>query len=138
MKNITVKILGTQKRDDGESDRIELITEGKFYKKNNFYYIVYDESEISGMEDSTTTLRIKNDEVWMKRFGQNKSKLTFKKGDKYSTQYTTAYGNLDMEVATQKVNVNINDEGKGELSLKYKLIISNTMESFNTLDISLS
>lgn len=138
MKNVTVKILGTQKRDDGESDKIELVTEGKFYKKNNFYYIVYDESEISGMEDSTTTLKINNDEVWMKRFGQNNSKLTFRKGDKYNTQYTTSYGNLNMEVSTQKVNVNINDEGEGELSLKYKLIISNTMESLNTLDITLS
>lgn len=138
MKNVTVKILGTQKRDDGENDKIELVTEGKFYKKNNFYYIVYDESEISGMEDSITTLKINNDEVWMKRFGQNNSKLTFKKGDKYNTQYTTDYGNLNMEVSTQKVNVNINDEGEGELSLKYKLIISNTMESLNTLDITLS
>ncbi|MBS4537014.1 DUF1934 domain-containing protein [Clostridium sp. D2Q-11] len=138
MKDVMVKILGTQKTDDGESNKIELTTEGKFYKKNNFYYVVYDETEISGMEGSTTTLKIKDDEVWMKRFGQNNSKLSFKKGDRYNTEYTTAYGNLNMEVTTQKVNVDISDEGKGDLSLKYRLIISNTMESLNTLDITFS
>lgn len=138
MKDVMVKILGTQLTEDGESNEIELITEGKFYKRNDFYYLVYDESEISGMEGSTTTLKIKDDEVWMKRFGQNNSKMSFKRGDKYNTLYTTAYGNLDMEVSTQRVDVDIDDEGKGNVNLKYRLIISNAMESLNTLDITIS
>ena len=43
-----------------QDEVIELITEGKFYKKSDAYYLVYDESEISGMQGTTTTLKIKD------------------------------------------------------------------------------
>ena len=46
-----------------QDEVIELITEGKFYKKSDAYYLVYDESEISGMQGTTTTLKIKDNQV---------------------------------------------------------------------------
>jgi len=137
MKDVLVKLKGTQETEDGEKNKIELVTEGKFYEKNNSYYLIYDESEISGLENSTTSLKIKQDEISMKRFGDNNSKMEFKKNYKYTTLYSTMYGNLDMEVSTQKIQVEIK-EGRGKISLKYKLLISNTMESLNTLDITIS
>ncbi|NBI06231.1 DUF1934 domain-containing protein [Senegalia massiliensis] len=137
MKDVLVKLKGTQETEDGEKNKIELVTEGKFYEKNDSYYLLYDESEISGLENSTTSLKIKQDEVSMKRFGDNNSKMEFKKNYKYNTLYSTIYGNLDMEVSTQKIQVDIK-EGKGKIFLKYKLLISNNMESLNTLDITIS
>ncbi|WP_130805572.1 DUF1934 domain-containing protein [Senegalia massiliensis] len=137
MKDVLVKLKGTQETEDGEKNKIELVTEGKFYEKNDSYYLLYDESEISGLENSTTSLKIKQDEISMKRFGDNNSKMEFKKNYKYTTLYSTIYGNLDMEVSTQKIQVDIK-EGKGKISLKYKLLISNNIESLNTLDITIS
>lgn len=138
MKDVKVNLSGTQTTDDGEKNNIELVTEGKFYKKNDAYYLVYDESEISGMEDSTTTLKIKDNQIMMKRFGKSNSKMKFEKGAKHTTNYNTAYGNLDMEVYTQIIVVDINENGEGKIKLKYKLNIFNIMESINTLNITIS
>ena len=49
------------------------MTEGKAYRKGESTYIVYEESEMSGMEGVKTTLRIDRDgSVRMKRFGQRR------------------------------------------------------------------
>ncbi|EOD01679.1 DUF1934 domain-containing protein [Caldisalinibacter kiritimatiensis] len=138
MKEVKLKIVGKQINEDGEENVIELVTEGKFYKKNDSIYLVYDESEISGMDGSTTTLKIQDDKVMMKRFGSNNSKLIFEKGKKHKTGYQTPYGILDLEVITNKLNVDIVDGGKGSLSLSYRLNISNTMETKNELDIDIN
>ena len=137
MKNIKVNIKGTQIDVEGEKNIIELITEGKFYKKNESYYIVYDESEISGMEGSTTTLKIEDGKISMKRFGSNNSKLVFEKGKKHRSIYETQYGNMDMEVMTSNLDVNILDEGKGNIDLTYRMNISDMVEVYNTLSIKI-
>lgn len=138
MKDVVLKIKGIQKNLDGEDNTIELITEGKFYKKNGAYYLVYEESEISGMEGATTTLKIQDDKVLMKRFGTSSSKLIFEKGKKHKTAYHTQYGDFDMEVTTNKMEVNISDLGKGSIKLSYRLVISNTVESSNQLTIDIN
>lgn len=137
MKAVKVSIKGTQVDVDGEKNIIEFITEGKFYIKNDSYYIVYDESELSGMEGSTTTLKIKDNIVSMKRFGSNNSKLIFEKGIKHKTEYETMYGIMDMEVATNNMEVKLLEEGKGTIDLSYKMNISGMVESYNTLSIQI-
>lgn len=57
MKNVMLKIKGKQSPRANEEDTIELITEGKYYDKGNSKYLVYQESELSGMEGCTTTDR---------------------------------------------------------------------------------
>ncbi|RKD33483.1 DUF1934 domain-containing protein [Thermohalobacter berrensis] len=137
MKEVTLKIKGTQTNSEGEENTIELVTEGKFYKKNDTYYIIYDESEISGMEGSTTTLKIEDDKVLMQRFGTSKSKLVFEKGKKHKSQYHTAYGNMDIEVITNSMDIKISDSGKGKIDLSYRINLSNLVESLNELKISI-
>ncbi|QIB27725.1 DUF1934 domain-containing protein [Caloranaerobacter azorensis] len=138
MKDVVLKIKGIQKNLDGEDNTIELITEGKFYKKNGAYYLVYEESEISGMEGSTTTLRIQDDKILMKRFGTSNSKLIFEKNKRHKTSYHTQFGDFDMEVMTNKIEVDISDLGKGSIKLSYRLVISNAVESNNQLTIDIS
>ncbi|MGO1711935.1 MAG: DUF1934 domain-containing protein, partial [Senegalia sp. (in: firmicutes)] len=98
MKEVLVKVIGTQKLEDGEKTEIELVTKGKLYDKSGSYYLIYDESEISGLENSTTSLKINDDEVSMKRFGENNSKMEFKKDYKYNTLYAAMWGGLELGV----------------------------------------
>lgn len=137
MKEVMLKIKGTQKNVDGEESEIELITEGKFYLKNGTYYLVYDESEISGMEGSTTTLKIEDKKVSMKRFGSNSSTLIFERGIKHKSSYQTFYGDMNVEVVTKKIDVDISKMGKGKIDLSYRLSISNMVESQNKLSIEI-
>ncbi|WIV12266.1 DUF1934 domain-containing protein [Proteiniborus sp. MB09-C3] len=138
MKNVMLKIKGKQTNIEGEENIIELITEGKLYNKNDSYYLVYDETEISGMEGSTTTLKIQGQKISMKRFGNNSSNLIFEKGQRHRTEYMTAYGDMTLEVMTDKINVNISSEtGKGNIDLLYRLNLSDNMESNNHLTIDI-
>lgn len=138
MKNVMLKIKGKQTNIEGEENIIELITEGKLYNKNGSYYLVYDETEISGMEGSTTTLKIQGQKISMKRFGNNSSNLIFEKGQRHRTEYMTAYGDMTLEVMTDKINVNISSEtGKGNIDLLYRLNLSDNMESNNHLTIDI-
>lgn len=137
MKNVMLKIKGKQTNTEGEENIIELITEGKLYNKNGSYYLVYDETEISGMEGSTTTLKIQGHKISMKRFGNNSSSLIFEKGQKHRTEYMTAYGDMSLEVMTENVDVNISETGKGNIDLLYKLNLSDNMTSNNHLTIDI-
>ncbi|SCG81783.1 hypothetical protein DW1_0162 [Proteiniborus sp. DW1] len=137
MKNVMLKIKGRQTSTEGEENVIELITEGKLYNKNGSYYLVYDETEISGMEGSTTTLKIQGHKISMKRFGNNTSSLIFEKGQRHITEYMTAYGDMTLEVVTDKVDVNISETGKGNIDLSYRLNLSENIESNNHLTIDI-
>lgn len=132
-----LKIKGKQTNTEGEENVIELITEGKLYTKNGSYYLVYDETEISGMEGSTTTLKIQGQKISMKRFGNNTSSLIFEKGQKYRTEYMTAYGDMSLEVMTENIDVNISETGKGNIDLLYRLNLSDNMTSNNHLTIDI-
>lgn len=136
MCEVRIKIKGKQTDENGKEDIIELLTEGKFYKKRDIYYIVYEETEISGMEGTTTTLKIEGDKVSMKRFGSNTSDMVFEKGKRFNTYYMTPYGNLDMEILTNKMEIDISDTGKGNIELGYRVNISNSIESNNELLIN--
>jgi len=137
MKEVKLRIKGKQTNVDGEENIIELVTEGKFYKKDQAYYLIYDETEISGMEGSTTTLKIEEDKISMKRFGSNNSKLVFQKGKKHKTEYETLYGDMDVEITTNKMDINVTELGKGNINLIYRLNISDTIESSNHLSIDI-
>lgn len=137
MKNVMLKIKGKQKNPEGEENIIELVTEGKLYSKNGSYYLVYDESEISGMEGSTTTLKIQGNKVSMKRFGNNSSSLIFEEGKKHTTEYVTAYGDMTIEVITDNIDVSISDTGRGNIGLSYKLNMADDVESDNHLTIDI-
>lgn len=137
MKDVMLKIIGKQLGVDGEENKIEFASEGKFYKKNGAYYIVYNESEISGMQGSTTTLKVQDSKVQMKRYGTNTSKLVFEKGQKHISPYITECGEMLMEVVTHKLDKEINEEGKGKIDIGYRLNISNIAQSNNTISIEI-
>ena len=50
MKEITLEITGRQQYEGVEEDQMEFVTDGKLYIRNGVVYIIYDETEVSGME----------------------------------------------------------------------------------------
>lgn len=135
MNEVTIKIIGKQHISDGEVDKVEMMTRGKYYEKNNATFLVYDESELSGMEGSTTTLKIDDQTVTMKRFGSNESKLVFEKDVKHKSIYKTMYGNMDIEVSTEKIEIERNEENFKKVNLKYKLKVSQNQIIRNELTV---
>ncbi|MBE3592118.1 MAG: DUF1934 domain-containing protein [Thermoanaerobacter sp.] len=132
MKKAIISVKGTQKNDQNESDTIELITEGSFYIKGNTFYVVYEESELSGMDGTTTTLKITEDKVTLLRFGTNKSKMVFEKNKRYESDYDTPYGKIPLGILPTDVKVAMLEAG-GEITIKYALDLNNKTVSNNEL-----
>jgi uncharacterized beta-barrel protein YwiB (DUF1934 family) len=146
MKDIMLRIIGRQinRKNEVEEDSVEFMTEGKLYKKNDSTYIVYEETEMSGLEGVTTTLRIDNvsGDIRMKRYGNGvilDTVMEFKKGRRFSSLYDTPYGSVPMEVLTNKIVNDLKpDEGKGNLFIDYEISLKGLSESRSLLNIEVS
>lgn len=136
-KEVLISFIGSQ--DDGEDvEKIELFTEGKFYLKGGHYYVSYAESTLTGMEGTTTTLKvdIENKIITMMRFGSNSTHLIFQQGKKHTCCYETGYGALSVGVCAEYVNIDINENG-GKLSAKYTIDINNRLMGTNDFNITI-
>lgn len=101
---------------------IEVVSPGIFSKKDDGYKIVYYETELSGMKGTKTSLIINEDDVLLEREGTTKSKMYFKKNKLDLSLYDTPYGMMEIEIKTQDLKVNM-DENGGQVSIKYKMFI---------------
>jgi len=134
-KKVILSIVGTQKDADGEDNKIELITEGRFYEKDGVYFLEYQETEISGMEGTTTVIIVEKDRVSLERKGTHQSHFIFEKGKKFINSYETPFGNLEMGVFSTQVQSSIGDS-EGQLSLQYQLDIGGNYASSNELFVT--
>lgn len=113
MEEIILRIVGSSIYDGVEENQVELVTEGKLYKKGDVIYLTYDESEFSGMEGCKTRLVLEGDSVRMTRKGTEvgiDTEIRFKKGMRHSGYYDTPYGPIEMEVLTNDLFNNVTDE----------------------------
>lgn len=122
MDNAIISLKGIQTGIEDETTTVELMSEASFYKRENSYYIVYKETQITGMDGTTTTIKISEDTVSLIRFGSVCSKMIFKEGYSHASTYDTIYGSLDINVQANTVDVKISDEG-GELYIDYDVEI---------------
>jgi uncharacterized beta-barrel protein YwiB (DUF1934 family) len=144
MKDILLKIMGNQfepgTTGETEPGGMEFITEGRFYRRGASLYLVYDESEFSGMEGCTTSLKITGDKVRMKRYGDDvgfDTAIEFEKGKRYNGWYETPFGNVEMEVLTDDVRNSIKSSGEGTLEVDYHVSLKGLTESRSRLSIEI-
>lgn len=135
-KNVIISVTGTQTSDNDDTSRLELMTEGKYYKKGNSYYVMYKESEVTGMEGTTTTLKVCDGIVTLMRFGSVNSNFIFEEGQKHFSHYDTAHGAFTIGVYTNKVNIDVDDNG-GEISVDYHLEIDDNKAGSNDFYMSI-
>jgi uncharacterized beta-barrel protein YwiB (DUF1934 family) len=128
-KNVIISVKGTQSTSQDTND-LELVTEGKYYKKGNNYFITYKESEVTGMDGTTTTLKVADGIVTLMRFGSINSQMIFEKGQKHVSYYETGYGAFMIGVYASQVNVKVDDNG-GEIKVDYALEIDNNKTGDN-------
>lgn len=129
-KNVIISVKGTQTSVNQDVNELELLTEGKYYKKGNAYYVTYKESEVTGMEGTTTTLKILDGRVTLMRFGAVNTQFIFERGQKHMSYYDTVHGAFTIGVFANEVNVDINDCG-GEIKVDYEIEIDNNKSGIN-------
>lgn len=137
MKEAIISITGLEEVLGGESEKTELVTSGKYYKKGNKYYISYKETEVTGFdENTTTTVKIDGDTVAMTRFGQVNTHMVFKSGEKHVGHYETPFGSFTVGIISDDVKIDIDDCG-GDISIKYLLEIDNNTKAKHDLRLNI-
>lgn len=84
--------------DLDKDEVIEVVTPGKFHLGESEFKAVYEESEISGMDGTTTTLVIKDDVLVLEREGSTSTRMEFKKGEDVISLYNTPYGMMNINI----------------------------------------
>ena len=99
---------------------IEVVTPGKFHLGESEFKAVYEESEISGMDGTTTTLVIKDDVLVLEREGSTSTRMEFKKGEDVISLYNTPYGMMNINISTKELDIDMDEDG-GVIYTKYVL-----------------
>ena len=133
-RDVMITVNSRQEHPDKDTDVFNFITEGTYYKEGDNYYITYNESYLTGMDGTTTTLKVEPDAVTLIRSGNVSSLMVFKKGRKHTSEYSTEYGTFEVGVTAQKVSVNMNDLG-GNIDVEYFIEVNNQLTSFTTLKV---
>jgi uncharacterized beta-barrel protein YwiB (DUF1934 family) len=123
---------------DGEVDTFELTTAGKYTKQNGKYLVSYEGSEITGYDNTTTTLKIQENLVSMIRFGKTmgSSQMIFEENKQYTGVYRTPHGNMSVDVYTNEMEVNVDDCG-GEVMLDYFVQLNSCQPVRNNLKVKI-
>lgn len=138
MKEITLEITGIQQYDNTEEEQMEFVTDGKLYIRKGVVYIMYDESEVSGMEGCKTTIRLGQDSVKMRRTGLAgfNTEMYFEEGKRISSVYETPYGPMGVEILTDYVKNNFDMETcRGSIDVGYQISLEGLAEGRNRITI---
>lgn len=122
MKNKAIISISSNQGELDE-DIIEVITAGEFCKKECFYVAVYEETEISGMEGTTTTLELYENSISLIREGTTNAIMHFQENNEEISLYNTPYGALEIKIKTNFISIEIGDNG-GDALINYSMSIS--------------
>lgn len=136
-KDVLINIKGTiVSEGQNNPEIIELVTAGRYYNREGNFYISYKESETTGMEGVTTTLKVDGENsVTLIRNGSQKSRLLLEKGKRHLCQYDTGYGPLMVGISGCQIKSKLDSVG-GELYFNYTLDVNSSMISRNEVCIS--
>ena len=134
IKKAIISICSTQ--DIGVKEKLEVVTVGEFSINGDEFIATYDETEISGMEGTKTTLKIKENKVVLHREGTTSTKMEFQKNNTQVALYNTPYGMLELKTSTKELDLDVDEKG-GNISIKYHLIAGGQEPIKTNLDMKI-
>lgn len=120
-KDVLVTISGLQIMSMAEdSEPVEVITAGDYYKKNNKHYVIYD--EVTEGFDGTTKniIKLQEDCVDITKRGITNVHMVFEKNKKNITCYQTPFGNLMLGIDAKNISIK-EDEHDISVNVEYAL-----------------
>lgn len=136
MKPVLISVKSIQRDQAGEDTVVELISSGKYYEKNNIKYIVYNESEVTGLNGVKTTIKLYPKSMVLLRSGTARMRHQYVLGDLHESVYETPLGDIHLGVKTHELEIDVHD-GIGNVRLGYDISVSGEWQFYNQLFINL-
>ncbi len=122
--------------EEADADKVKLTTKGNFVKKNGNYFITYAETEATGFDGNTTTVKVEGqNRVSMIRYGNAPSQLVIEKGCRHVCHYDTGVGALTLGVSADDIKCELTNSG-GKLKFSYLLDVDAQSISKNIVNIT--
>lgn len=131
---ILLSIRGEQYFDDIDPDATELMTEGTMVLTEDGMVLSYEETELTGMEGTTTTFEVKGPQVILTRTGTVNSQMVFEEGRQHTSLYETPFGELTVDIQTSTLKHNLTQRG-GVMEIKYSIAVEHTVTGRNCFKI---
>ena len=129
-------IRSEQHFEDMEPDSMELMTEGTLVRTGEGWLVLsYQESELTGLEGTTTRLHIGKGRATLLRAGRVNSQMVFEEGRRHLSMYETPYGALSIGVSTKRMRSTLGESG-GDVEIDYAIEIDNLIAGQNLFRMS--
>ena len=136
-KDVMIRIKGVYTVENDQTTA-ELFTKGKMYRKNNYTYLTYEETETTGYEGCTTTLKIEDQgRVTMMRRGSTSSHLVLQPGIRNIGRYTVYGSPMEIGVFAENLEWKLTNDS-ASLHMAYTLDMNSVLMSENELFIDVS
>ena len=129
-----LSIRGEQYFDGIDPDAQELMTEGTMTLTEDGMVLAYEETELTGMEGTTTTCEVKGPQVILTRTGTVNSQMVFEEGRQHTSLYETPFGELTVDIQTSTLKHNLTQRG-GVMEIKYSIAVEHTVTGRNCFKI---
>lgn len=134
-KDVIISMQTVQNCDDAENRSVlDFMTDGHYTYDDNIGRVTYEESEVTGLPGTRTSVVIMPDRVVVDRDGSLSSRMVFKEGEKSSFLYSTPYGNATMGVDTRKISHSFDEKG-GTAEIEYVVNVEHAVFTRNKLTI---
>lgn len=133
-KQIILFVRGEQTYDAVAPEVTELSTEGVMTIDGEEITLTYQESEITGMEGTTTRFTVRGDTVVLERTGTIVSRMEFTRGERSSSLYETPWGTMVVDISTTKLTHRITERG-GVMEIAFTIAVNHQVTGENRFKV---
>ena len=134
-KDVVISIKGMQKYEGALPDVVELVTAGRLSREGESYTLSYQESELTGLGGTLTTILVDGEQVTILRVGEFNSQMVFQEGRRHLSMYNTPYGAMAIGVHTRHLMAELNDQG-GDIEVDYTIEVDHALAGRNVFRIN--
>ena len=99
-------------------DHLQTIFFGRMTERDDKFYVVYDETSVTGLEGTKTTIKWDNERIVILRYGKLEHRQEFSLGLTDNSLYKTPYMDIDVVAKTEKLDIDCED-GIWKLCVEY-------------------
>ena len=129
MKDVIISVTGVQQGVNGP-DAMELVTAGQYGQDEKETLLTWQESELTGMEGTKTSLCVQPRSVVLSREGTLNTRMEFEEGRKRYFLYEAPFGSATMGLNTRRIVNRLGAHG-GEIEIDYSVDMDDTIVGRN-------
>ena len=134
MKDVWISMSNRQ-QDGRKEDTLVFDTAGYYYYDDGVGVLSYQESELTGLEGTRTSVMVMPDQVVVDRDGLLTGRMIFREGFRDSFPYDTPYGQMMLGIDTRSIRQHFNENG-GDVEIDYITDLSHAFVAKNRFRIS--